>query len=637
MTEAHLLLVHARSEVAASLAASLSDLGLRVTTASDATAAVAAFEDERPDLVAVSDLLPGEDGFSLCARLRLAALDERLPLILLSGRPDGRAQARAAGADACLGEPIDPTALATVARSLGIRRATPGRRPAPLPSFGGLAPPAGAAPHADPPALHQGVFDADGLPALLLMFHASRYTGPIEIRAGRRRVRLVLGDGHPESVLGEVPGARLGDIARDAGWLDGALLEAASDEAARRGVPLGRVLVQARLLDAGALEALLSEQTIRRILALRAWPDGRWRAGGESHLAAEAAYPVHVAVAVWRLAGPSVPLPLASDADLDRFVEATPVLASLWPRLDPQGERAGLRLMLLGGCRLGDAVDLSGPEALPLVALLQTTGVLSLADTPPDAAHRTALLARSDPAPFRERLRGTHAARCGADAWTALGLAPGSPPEAVERALRATLALARPDAQPAGLGREDRARAMDLARTSLAAARVLLSPRRRAVHERRLASPAPASPILGGPQDHAVLHVEHARRLGQSGHWLAAAGHYALALALEGEDPDLLALLGEARHRAAPQDPAAGEEALQRALALDPWNEAALAALAGLLADRGEAGPARDLLGTALLTRPDLEGLRPLMAALAAQDPPPGWKDRRPGARRWGG
>ncbi len=636
MPEALILLVHARSEVSDGLAASLRAGGWRVAQATDAAMALDRVHRDRPDLVVLADPLTDGDAFASCARLRLCALDEHLPLVLLSARPDGPVLARVAGADAILPAPVDPEALLALARSLGTRRAAPRRPPPSIPSFGGLAPAVGAAPDADPPALHQGPFDGEGLPALLLMLHASRFTGPIQILAGRRRVRLILGDGHPVTVQGVVPGTRLGDIAVEAGWLDGAILGAASDEAARRGVPLGRVLVQARLLDAAALEDLLSEQTVRRILALRELPPGRWRAGGESHLVAEAAYPVHVAVAVWRIAGPSAPVPLPSEPDLDRYVAATPVLASLWPRLDPGGIRAGLKLLLLGGCRVRDALDHAGPEILPLVALLQATGVISLGDAPPDAAHRAALLQRSDPIPFRDRLRRAHAARCGADAWTALGLPPGSPPEAVERALRATLVLARPDAQPAGLGPEDRARAMDLARTGLAAARVLLSPRRRTVHERWLAAAPPPVPLLGKAPDHAILHAEHARALSAGGHWLAAAGHYALALALEGEDPDLLALLGEARHRAAPGDPDAGRDVLERALLLDPGNETALAALAGLLAGRGEVEAARDLLRRALATHPDLVAIRPMLEDPTREpgSPRPGRGPRQPRPRK---
>ena len=121
--------------------------------------------------------------------------------------------------------------------------------------------------------------------------------------------------------------------------------------------------------------------------------------------------------------------------------------------------------------------------------------------------------------------------------------------------------------------------------------------------------------------DHAIFHAEHARRLYRRGEYLAAASKLSVAVQLEGETPDLLAMLGQARHRASPEDPAAGESELHRALRLDPHHPLAHLWLGRLLAARGERDQALVYLRRAKALAPRLPAAREALERLEAGQP----------------
>jgi CheY-like chemotaxis protein len=99
--------------------------GYRVLTASDGDTALQIARDERPDIVVLDWMMPGQDGLSVCRALR-QELDPKLaevPVILITGRAD--AQDTAAGFNAgvtdYLTKPFKPTHLVARLQSWLIR------------------------------------------------------------------------------------------------------------------------------------------------------------------------------------------------------------------------------------------------------------------------------------------------------------------------------------------------------------------------------------------------------------------------------------------------------------------------------------------------------------------------------------
>jgi signal transduction histidine kinase/CheY-like chemotaxis protein len=123
----HILVVDDEADAREVMRFMLERGGARVRTADSAGAALDAVREDRPDLL-ISDIgMPMEDGYVMVRRLR--AMDDggrrRLPAIALTayaGEEDAR-RARAAGFDAHLSKPVDPTRLIEMAVGLaGPRR-----------------------------------------------------------------------------------------------------------------------------------------------------------------------------------------------------------------------------------------------------------------------------------------------------------------------------------------------------------------------------------------------------------------------------------------------------------------------------------------------------------------------------------
>lgn len=105
--------------------------GYTVASAPDGVAMRARLDDFRPALLILDLMLPGEDGLSLCRRLRA---DSRLPILMLTARGDDmdRIVGLEMGADDYLPKPFNPRELLARVRSI-LRRAeltgTPERPP----------------------------------------------------------------------------------------------------------------------------------------------------------------------------------------------------------------------------------------------------------------------------------------------------------------------------------------------------------------------------------------------------------------------------------------------------------------------------------------------------------------------------
>ncbi len=119
--QGNILVVDDDAEIRSLVAEYLTQHGYRVSTARDGTSMRRAIESERPDLVVLDLMLPGEDGLSLCRDLRAKS---SLPVIMLTARREeiDRIIGIEMGADDYLGKPFNPRELLARIRSV-LRRA----------------------------------------------------------------------------------------------------------------------------------------------------------------------------------------------------------------------------------------------------------------------------------------------------------------------------------------------------------------------------------------------------------------------------------------------------------------------------------------------------------------------------------
>jgi two-component system, OmpR family, response regulator len=120
-SQGNVLVVDDDAEIRNLVAEYLAQHGYRVSTARDGAALRRALEVERPDLLVLDLMLPGEDGLALCRDLRATS---NLPVIMLTARGDeiDRIIGIEMGADDYLGKPFNPRELLARIRSV-LRRA----------------------------------------------------------------------------------------------------------------------------------------------------------------------------------------------------------------------------------------------------------------------------------------------------------------------------------------------------------------------------------------------------------------------------------------------------------------------------------------------------------------------------------
>lgn len=132
----HILVVDDDREIRNLLKRFLGDHGFRVTTAGDGKSVRQILSGWRIDLIVLDVMLPGEDGLSLCRRLRA---ESKVPVIMLTalGQDTDRIVGLEIGADDYLPKPFNPREL--VARiNVVLRRGTAEPETGTLLSYGRL-------------------------------------------------------------------------------------------------------------------------------------------------------------------------------------------------------------------------------------------------------------------------------------------------------------------------------------------------------------------------------------------------------------------------------------------------------------------------------------------------------------------
>ena len=117
----NILVVDDDAEIRSLVAEYLTQHGYHVRTARDGAALRRALETDRPDLVVLDLMLPGEDGLSLCRDMRATS---NVPVIMLTARREeiDRIIGIEMGADDYLGKPFNPRELLARIKSV-LRRA----------------------------------------------------------------------------------------------------------------------------------------------------------------------------------------------------------------------------------------------------------------------------------------------------------------------------------------------------------------------------------------------------------------------------------------------------------------------------------------------------------------------------------
>lgn len=122
----HILVVDDDREIRSLVAQLLRKHGFRVTDAGDGREMMQAMENGRFDLVVLDLMLPGEDGLSLCRRVRASS---SMPIIMLTamGEDTDRIVGLEMGADDYLPKPFNPREL--LARIRAVLRRSNGEAP----------------------------------------------------------------------------------------------------------------------------------------------------------------------------------------------------------------------------------------------------------------------------------------------------------------------------------------------------------------------------------------------------------------------------------------------------------------------------------------------------------------------------
>ncbi|WP_317191980.1 two-component regulator propeller domain-containing protein [Hymenobacter rubidus] len=118
------LIVEDNEEVREFIRATLAPEGYRLLLAADGLTGAAIAKAEVPDLVVSDVMMPGLDGYQLCAQLKTNPATSHIPVVLLTAKsdPEAKIEGLETGADSFLAKPFNPRELRAQVRNLLLLR-----------------------------------------------------------------------------------------------------------------------------------------------------------------------------------------------------------------------------------------------------------------------------------------------------------------------------------------------------------------------------------------------------------------------------------------------------------------------------------------------------------------------------------
>ncbi len=111
MAKGKVLVVDDEADFAKALKVRLTASGYDVVLAYDSIQAIMMACQEKPDLIILDIIIPGEDGFVVAERLKQSQATRYIPIIFLTGIPGGERRAHKLGASTYMMKPYHPERL----------------------------------------------------------------------------------------------------------------------------------------------------------------------------------------------------------------------------------------------------------------------------------------------------------------------------------------------------------------------------------------------------------------------------------------------------------------------------------------------------------------------------------------------
>jgi len=128
MAKSKVLIVDDEADFAKALKVRLTANGYDVVLAHDSIQAIMMACQEKPDVIILDIMIPGEDGFVVTERLKQSQATRYIPVIFLTGIPGGERRAHQLGASAYMMKPYHPEQLLkAVHKALEIKGAEAGK------------------------------------------------------------------------------------------------------------------------------------------------------------------------------------------------------------------------------------------------------------------------------------------------------------------------------------------------------------------------------------------------------------------------------------------------------------------------------------------------------------------------------
>ena len=129
MQKGKVLVVDDEHDLSKALKIRLKTRGYDVVLAYDSLQAILIANQEKPDLIILDIMIPGENGFIVTERLKQSQATRHIPILFLTGVPGGEGRARKLGASGYIMKPYHPEKLLeTIQKTLEIKGAQTGQK-----------------------------------------------------------------------------------------------------------------------------------------------------------------------------------------------------------------------------------------------------------------------------------------------------------------------------------------------------------------------------------------------------------------------------------------------------------------------------------------------------------------------------